>query len=85
MNGGVSDIPGDKAAHGYLTWLPDHVVKGRTIAVFSLDTEDCSTVVVSGRALVFTQAIGGTKKLGTSENCRRALAFTRATIDVIPR
>ncbi|WP_423785342.1 DUF3558 family protein [Gordonia bronchialis] len=85
MNGGVTSIEGYKARNRDFRWFADSSIDGRTIGVFSVSRDDCGTIVESGRAFVFTDVGVGTASDDVSENCRRALAFTRATIDLIPR
>uniref|UniRef100_UPI003D91BD80 DUF3558 family protein n=1 Tax=Gordonia sp. B7-2 TaxID=3420932 RepID=UPI003D91BD80 len=82
---GASDLDGYKAIFDDFRWFPDRMIDGRTVAVFSLGVDHCATITVSGRALVFTDAALDRDDKDVSENCNFALAFTRATINKIPR
>ncbi|WP_415047363.1 DUF3558 family protein [Gordonia sp. (in: high G+C Gram-positive bacteria)] len=75
--------------HKYSTdyWHPDLLISGRTVGVTeSRDLGECMTYVQSGHAgvstLVIRHGISGEKVGGV---CDRAIAFTRATISMIPR
>lgn len=85
MNGGVTGIAQYKTRNRDFRWFPDQVIGGRTVGVFTSSVDTCDTILESGTAFVFTDVILGTTGDDVSENCRRALAFTRATIDLIPR
>lgn len=85
MNGSVVDLPTYKTRNRTWRWFPDELVAGRIVGVSSLGVDDCATHVESGTALVSTDVSVGSSGTDVSENCRRALAFTRATIDLIPR
>lgn len=74
-----------KAFNDDFMWFPDQIIDGRTVGLFSLGADDCATIVVSGRAFVFTDATLDRDDASVAENCRVALAFTRATISQIPR
>ncbi|MGV9795298.1 DUF3558 family protein [Gordonia sp. NPDC003422] len=74
-----------KALNNDFNWFPDQVIDGRTVGLFSLGADDCATIVVSGKAFVFTDATLDRDDENIAENCRVALAFTRATISQIPR
>jgi len=82
---GVADLDGYKAEFDDFRWFPDQLVDGRTVATFSLGTDHCATLIVSGRALVMTAVWLGQHDPDVSENCGLAFAFTRATINKIPR
>lgn len=85
MNGGVRSLVDYKAKNSRWQWYPDQDIAGRVVGVASIGTDDCATHVQSGGALVATEVGIGSTSDDVSENCRRALAFTRATIDLIPR
>ena len=78
-------LEGYKSQNDGWRWFPDQVVGGRTIAVSSLGDDHCATHVLSGLAIVHTSVSLRSNSRDVVEKCRRALAFTRATIDLIPR
>ena len=85
MNGGVTGIPDYKAQYSDFTWFPDLDIGGRRVGLFSLGRDACDTIVESGTAFVFTHVALGYLHQDVTENCNRAIAFTRATIDLMPR
>ncbi|WP_353507228.1 DUF3558 family protein [Gordonia sp. ABSL1-1] len=66
-------------------WHPSRTISGREVLVSSLGGDNCSTHVLSGRAIVTTSILVGTTPAEVDGICERAIAFTRATIDQIPR
>ncbi|QGS26423.1 DUF3558 domain-containing protein [Gordonia bronchialis] len=85
MNGGVTGISDYKLRNDDFTWFPDLNIGGRRVGLFSLGGDACDTIVESGRAFVFTDVALGRLDDDVTENCNRAIAFTRATIDLMPR
>lgn len=85
MNRGVTTLAGYQAQYSFKHWFPDQMINGRVVGVVTGGPDECTTHVQSGRALVATTVGIGSTSNDVSENCRRALAFTRATIDLIPR
>ncbi|GAA3965413.1 hypothetical protein GCM10022231_27680 [Gordonia caeni] len=68
-------------------WMRDLDIQGRTVGVHRLaDGADCDTYVQSGEAAVNTIVIHhGVPHPPVEEVCERAIAFTKATIDKMPR
>lgn len=68
-------------------WTPDEVVGGRTVGVtHSPSLGQCMTYVQSGRAGITTLVIHHRlPHPPVEEVCERAIAFTKATIDKMPR
>lgn len=85
MNGGDTGISDYKSRYSDFTWFPDLNISGRRVGLFSLGRDACDTIVESGRAFVFTDVALGRLDDDVTENCNRAIAFTRATIDLMPR
>ncbi|WP_411353227.1 DUF3558 family protein [Gordonia bronchialis] len=85
MNGGVTGISDYKSQYSDFTWFPDQNIGGRRVGLFSLGGDACDTLVESGTAFVFTDVSLGRRGDDVTENCNRAIAFTRATIDLMPR
>lgn len=85
MNGGVTGISDYKLQYNDFTWFPDLTIGGRRVGLFSLGRDACDTLVESGTAFVFTNVALGRSDDDVTENCDRAIAFTRATIDLMPR
>ncbi len=85
MNGGVTGISDYKLRNDDFTWFPDLSISGRRVGLFSLGGDACDTIVESGTAFVFTNVALGRSDDDVTENCKRAIAFTRATIGLMPR
>ena len=85
MNGGDTGISDYKLRYADFTWFPDLSIGGRRVGLFSLGGDACDTIVESGTAFVFTNVALGRSGDDVTENCKRAIAFTRATIDLMPR
>ena len=85
MNTGVTNVAQYKANFRDFRWFPGLRISGREVGVMSIGVDNCGTITASGGAFVFTQVGIGSDTLEVSENCRRAIAFTRATIDQIPK
>ncbi|WP_353507229.1 DUF3558 family protein [Gordonia sp. ABSL1-1] len=69
-----------------IEWFADTRVDGRTVAVGSSSSAHCLAVVQSQRAIVATIArMVALDRPPVPQICERAIAFTRATIDQIPR
>lgn len=68
------------------TWRADMTIESRAISVFETSTNTCGTYVQVERAGVITVAqFTSTLSPPIDEICDRAIAFTRATIDKMPR
>lgn len=85
MNGGVTGISQYKLRYSDFMWFPDLTLDGRQVGLFSQGGDACDTLVESGTAFVFTHVALGRLDDDVTENCNRAIAFTRATIDLMPR
>lgn len=68
-------------------WLPDLVIQHRVVGIVaSEDLGECMTYVQSGRAGINTTVMHhSTTHVPVDEVCDRAIAFTKATIDKMPR
>lgn len=84
--GNVRSLDSYKAKQKEFIWRADLIVDGRRVGVSEMSSSICSTHVQSGRAAIST--IAQYDSLPTppiDEICSRAIAFTRATIDKMPR
>lgn len=80
---GATDLASYKHVNSNWHWLADESIDGRTAAIETIGRDECSTYLVSGRAVVVTAVALRNSESGVV--CERALAFTRATIARIPR
>lgn len=64
-------------------WFPDVLLSGRVVGVEQDAVGGCTTYVQSGRAGV-TTGVTSTASITIDEQCDKAIAFTRATIDKMP-
>ncbi|WP_431817923.1 DUF3558 family protein [Gordonia jacobaea] len=66
-------------------WRPDTSINMRLVAVGSVhELGECTAMVDSGRAIVFTRMSAYSDPPPIDEICDKAIAFTRATIDQMP-
>ncbi|MGV9827882.1 DUF3558 family protein [Gordonia sp. NPDC003429] len=68
---------------GIIEWFPDESVAGRQVAVGTLGgSDECTAIVVSGRAHVATSVTIPFSPPPLADICAKAVDFTRATIDL---
>lgn len=68
------------------TWRDDMIISGRTAGVFETSANTCGTYIQVEHAGVVTVAqFTSAQSPPIDEICNRAIAFTRATIDKMPR
>lgn len=65
-------------------FLADTAINGRTISFDTLGQRECTAIIQSQRALVFTTVILAADPPPVAEICDTASNFTRATINQIP-
>lgn len=71
---------------GIVKWMPDIAIGDRRAALGSSPSAtDCTTFVPSGEAIVATRASVNISPPPINEICDKAIAFTRATIDQMPK
>ncbi|NMO04308.1 DUF3558 family protein [Gordonia sp. TBRC 11910] len=84
--GNQASLAAYKSQNRSLTWRPDLEISGRQVAVSEINSTTCVTHVQSSGAGVSTLAqYISANAPPIDEICDRAIAFTRATIDKMPR